>query len=176
FGAELAAALGLPYAFASHFAPAQLSAALDIYRRKFQPSAALEHPYVMLGINVVAAESDERAALLLSSLEQAFVNLRRGVPGKLPPPQAGFAERLTPFERASLDEVLSCAAVGSPATVEQGLRRFIQRTGADELIVTAMIHDHAARLRSYELTAEIARRCFSPPGAAAAAGSAVPGI
>jgi alkanesulfonate monooxygenase SsuD/methylene tetrahydromethanopterin reductase-like flavin-dependent oxidoreductase (luciferase family) len=114
----------------------------------------------MLGINVVAADTDEQAALLLSSLEQAFLNLRRGLPGPLPPPQAGFAQRLAPMERAGLDEVLSCAAVGSAATVERRLREFIRQTGADELIVTAMIHDHSARLRSYELTAEIARRCF----------------
>jgi luciferase family oxidoreductase group 1 len=167
FGAELAAALGLPYAFASHFAPAQLEAALDIYRRQFQPRGALGAPYVMLGINVVAADTDEQAALLLSSLEQAFVNLRRGQPGALPPPQAGFAERLAPMERAGLDDVLRCAAVGSAATVERRLREFIRQTGADELIVTAMIHDHSARLRSYELTAEIARRCFpSTPSAA----------
>jgi luciferase family oxidoreductase group 1 len=170
FGAELAAALGLPYAFASHFAPAQLAAALDIYRRKFQPRGSLGAPYVMLGINIVAADSDEQAALLLSSLEQAFVNLRRGRPGALPPPRAGFAESLDPMERAGLDEVLSCAAVGSPATVEQRLREFIQQTGADELIVTAMIHDHPARLRSYELTADIAQRCFPP----AARGAALP--
>jgi len=170
FGAELAAALGLPYAFASHFAPAQLASAIDLYRRKFQPSAALEMPYVMLGINVVAAETDERAAFLLSSLEQAFLNLRRGLPGRLPLPVAGFAEQLAPMERAGLDEVLSCAAIGSPSTVEQRLRRFIQQTGADELIVTAMIHDHSARLRSYELTAEIARRCF-PSAASGVAGA-----
>jgi luciferase family oxidoreductase group 1 len=160
FGAELAAALGLPYAFASHFAPAQLEAAIDVYRRKFQPRGGLGEPYVMLGINVVAADTDEQAALLLSSLEQAFLNLRRGLPGPLPPPQAGFAQRLAPMERAGLDEVLSCAAVGSAATVERRLREFIRQTGADELIVTAMIHDHSARLRSYELTAEIAQRCF----------------
>jgi luciferase family oxidoreductase group 1 len=156
FGAELAAALGLPYAFASHFAPAELSAALEIYRRRFQPSATLAKPYVMLGINVVAADTDDQAKLLISSLEQAFVNLRRGQPTVLPPPQAGFSERLAPHERAGLEGVLSCAAIGSRATVERRLREFIARTGADELIVTAMIHDHGARLRSYEITSEIA--------------------
>jgi luciferase family oxidoreductase group 1 len=156
FGAELAAALGLPYAFASHFAPAELGAALDVYRRRFQPSATLDKPYVMLGINVVAADTDEQARLLLSSLEQAFANLRRGQPTALPPPQPDFAARLAPHERAGLDEVLSCAAIGSPATVERRLREFIARTAADELIVTAMVHDHGARLRSYEITAEIA--------------------
>jgi luciferase family oxidoreductase group 1 len=167
FGAQLAAALGLPYAFASHFAPAQLEAALDLYRREFQPRGPLAEPYVMLGINVVAAETDEQAALLLSSVEQAFVQLRRGQPGPLPRPQAGFTERLSPLERAGLDEVLSCAAVGSPASVERRLGDFIRRTGADELIVTTLLHDHGARLRSYELTAEIAKRCF--PSAASAA-------
>jgi luciferase family oxidoreductase group 1 len=156
FGAELAAALGLPYAFASHFAPAQLGAAIDLYRRRFKPSAALERPYVMLGINVVAADTDAQAELLISSLEQAFINLRRGQPTPLPAPQPGFSARLLPQERAGIDEVLSCAAIGSPASVERGLREFIARTGADELIVTAMIHDHGARLRSYELTSQIA--------------------
>jgi luciferase family oxidoreductase group 1 len=156
FGAELAAALGLPYAFASHFAPAQLDAAIALYRRRFKPSAALAKPYVMLGINVVAADTDEQAELLISSLEQAFVNLRRGQPTPLPAPREGFSRGLAPHERAGLDEVLSCAAIGSRATVERGLREFIARTAADELIVTSMIHDHGARLRSYELTSEVA--------------------
>jgi luciferase family oxidoreductase group 1 len=156
FGAELAAALGLPYAFASHFAPAQLSAAIDLYRRHFKPVGSLAEPYVALGINVVAADTDEQAALLISSLEQAFVGLRRGQPTALPPPQAGFAARLLPHERAGLDDVLSCAAIGSRDKVERDLRAFIARTGADELIVTAMIHDHDARLRSYEITSQIA--------------------
>jgi luciferase family oxidoreductase group 1 len=156
FGAELAAALGLPYAFASHFAPGQLEAAIEVYRRRFQPSAALGRPYVMLGINVVAADTDEQAELLLSSLEQAFVNLRRGQPTALPAPEPGFSGRLLPHERAGLDEVLKVAAIGSRARVERGLREFIARTAADELIVTAMIHDHGARLRSYEITSEIA--------------------
>jgi luciferase family oxidoreductase group 1 len=161
FGAELAAALGLPYAFASHFAPAQLDAALALYRRNFRPSEALERPYVMLGINVVAAETDARARLLISSLEQAFVNLRRGQPIPLPPPREDFQKQLTPLDRMGLTEVLSCAAIGSAATVESNLRAFITRTGADELIVTSMLYDHADRLRSYELTAEIARRLGS---------------
>jgi luciferase family oxidoreductase group 1 len=156
FGAELAAALGLPYAFASHFAPAQLDAAIALYRRRFQPSAALARPYVMLGINIVAAETDERAETLLTSLEQAFVNLRRGQPTPLPPPLPGFSARLAPHERAGLDDVLRCAAIGSRETVARRLREFITHTGADELIVTTMVHDHAARLRSYEITSEIA--------------------
>jgi luciferase family oxidoreductase group 1 len=158
FGAELAAALGLPYAFASHFAPAQLSAAIQLYRAKFKPSASLDKPYVMLGLNVVAADTDAEAELLLTSLQQAFVNLRRGQPTALPPPRPGFAQHLTPFDRAGLDEVLGLAVNGSPERVERGLRAFIERTGADELILTSMLHDHAARLRSYELTAQIAAR------------------
>jgi luciferase family oxidoreductase group 1 len=157
FGAELAAALGLPYAFASHFAPAMLDAALAIYRQRFRPSAALAEPYVMAGINVVAAETDAEARLLLSSLEQAFVQLRRGQPVALPPPRAGFEHELTALDRAGLDEVLRCAAVGARDTVERGLRAFIERTRADELIVSSMLFDHGARLRSYELVAELAR-------------------
>jgi luciferase family oxidoreductase group 1 len=157
FGAELAAALGLPYAFASHFAPAMLDAALAIYRQRFRPSAALAEPYVMAGINVVAAETDAEARLLLSSLQQAFVQLRRGQPVALPPPRAGFEHELGPLDRAGLDEVLRCAAIGAPATVARDLRAFVERTRADELIVSSMLFDHAARLRSYELTAEISR-------------------
>jgi luciferase family oxidoreductase group 1 len=157
FGAELAAALGLPYAFASHFAPAMLDSALDIYRQRFRPSATLAEPYVMAGVNVVAAPTDAEARLLLTSLEQAFVQLRRGRPIALPPPRPGFEQELTPLERAGLEEVLACAAIGAPQAVERTLRAFIERTRADELIVTSMLFDHSARLRSYELTAEVAR-------------------
>jgi luciferase family oxidoreductase group 1 len=157
FGAELAAALGLPYAFASHFAPAMLDAALAIYRKRFRPSSALAEPYVMAGINVVAADTDAEARLLLTSLEQAFVHLRRGQPVALPPPRPGFEHELTPLDRAGLDEVLRCAAVGAPSTVARELGAFVERTRADELIVSSMLFDHAARLRSYELTAEVAR-------------------
>ena len=155
FGAELAAALGLPYAFASHFAPGMLTPAIELYRSRFRPSAQLAAPYVMLGVNVVAAATDAEARWLLSSLQQAFVNLRRGEPVPLPPPREGLEQELTPMERASLDEILACGAIGSPETVERGLEAFLQRTQADELIVTSMIFDHAARLRSYELTAQV---------------------
>ena len=157
FGAELAAALGLPYAFASHFAPAMLDSALAIYRQRFRPSSALAEPYVMAGINVVAADTDAEARLLLTSLEQAFVHLRRGQPVALPPPRPGFEHELTPLDRAGLDEVLRCAAVGAPSTVGRALGAFVERTRADELIVSSMLFDHAARLRSYELTAEVAQ-------------------
>jgi luciferase family oxidoreductase group 1 len=155
FGAELAAALGLPYAFASHFAPAMLTPAIELYRTRFRPSAQLAAPYVMLGVNVVAAATDAEARFLLSSLQQAFVNLRRGQPVPLPPPREGFEQELTPMERASLDEILACGAIGSRETVQRGLDAFLRRTAADELIITSMIFDHAARLRSYEITAQV---------------------
>ncbi|MCJ0762980.1 LLM class flavin-dependent oxidoreductase [Variovorax terrae] len=155
FGAQLAAALGLPYAFASHFAPAQLMQALEVYRARFQPSARLAKPYVMLGFNVFAADTDEEARFRASSWQQSFVNLRSGRPGRLPPPQAGYYERSGPAERALLDSVLSCSAVGSADTVRAALRAFIQRTGADELMITSNMFDHAARLRSYAITASL---------------------
>ena len=151
YGAELAAALGLPYAFASHFAPAQLMQAIDVYRSEFRPSAQLQKPYVMVGVNVLAADTDEEARHLATSVEQAIVNLRTGRPGRLPPPSDhlrwGFQER------AILDQVLSCSAIGSQKAVGQWLEQFAKRTGADELIIAAQMFDHAARLRSYELTA-----------------------
>jgi luciferase family oxidoreductase group 1 len=155
YGAQLAAALGLPYAFASHFAPAQMMEAIALYRARFRPSAQLAAPHVMLGLNVFAAPTDEEARLLFSSLQQAFVNLRTGRPGRLPRPVPGFEEQLDPRFRAALAHSLSCAVVGGPETVRQGLADFIARTGADELIVTAQIHDHAARLRSFEILAGV---------------------
>jgi luciferase family oxidoreductase group 1 len=155
FGAQLAAALGLPYSFASHFAPAQMMQAIEIYRAQFQPSDQLDRPYVMLGFNVFAADTDGEAALLFTSLQQAFVNLRRGTPGRLPPPVAGFEQHLTPHERAMIAQALSSAAVGSRDTVRRGLASFIARTAADEIIVTSQIFDHAARLRSFEIAASL---------------------
>jgi luciferase family oxidoreductase group 1 len=169
FGAQLAAALGLPYAFASHFAPAQLMAAIELYRARFRPSEALERPQVMLGVNVFAAETDDEARLLLTSLQQAFVQLRRGQPGALPAPVAGYEERLTAVERATLDQLLTCTFVGSPSTVRAGLEAFLRRTGADELIVATQMFDHQARLRSYEITAQIRDELagvIQPPSAA----------
>ncbi len=157
YGAQLAAMLGLPYAFASHFAPAELEHALDIYRSCFQPSEQLDKPYVMLGLNVFAAESDAEAKLLFTSLQQAFVNLRTGRPGKLPPPVAGYDTQIDTAAKVMLEHALSCAIVGSPETVRSGLDAFIRRTGADELMVTAQIHDHAARLRSFEILADVHR-------------------
>lgn len=153
FGAKLAAMLGLPFAFASHFAPAQMMEAIRLYRDEFQPSEQLERPYVMLGYNCFVAESEEKAALLATSVQQAFVNLRTGTPTKLPPPQAGFAEMLPPQARAMLEQLLSCSAIGTPGTVRSEVEAFVERTGPDELVVTSQIYDHEARVRSYELLA-----------------------
>jgi len=158
FGAQLAAALGLPYAFASHFAPGQMMQAIEIYRAHFRPSEQLDRPYVMLGFNVFAADTDEEARRLFTSLQQAFVNLRSGRPGRLPPPVADYENRLGPAERAMIAQALSSSAIGSPDTVTREMDAFVSRTGADELIVTSQIFDHAARLRSYEITAEIGGR------------------
>jgi luciferase family oxidoreductase group 1 len=162
YGAQLAAILGLPYAFASHFAPAEMERALETYRTRFQPSQRLQSPRVMLGLNVFAADTDEEARLLFSSLQQAFVSLRTGRPGKLPPPVAGYYEQLDPMARAMLDQALACSVVGSPETVRQGVEAFIRRTGADELMVTAQIFDHAARKRSFEILAEVHRGLTRP--------------
>jgi luciferase family oxidoreductase group 1 len=147
--------LGLPYAFASHFAPAELDHALEIYRSRFQPSKQLDKPYVMLGLNVFAAPSDAEARLLFTSLQQAFVNLRTGRPGRLPPPVDGYERDLDPMAKTMLGQALSCAVVGAPETVRQGIAAFVQRTGADDLMVTAQIFDHAARVRSFEILADV---------------------
>jgi luciferase family oxidoreductase group 1 len=158
FGAQLAAAFGLPYAFASHFAPRLLVQAVETYRANFRPSERLAQPRVMLGVNVFAAGSDDEAQRLFSSLQQAFVNLRRGHPGPLPPPVDDFDAQLTPMDRLGISEMLACSIVGSPETVQSGITRFVAATGADELMVTSQIFDHAARLRSYEITAQARER------------------
>ncbi|CAN5515001.1 LLM class flavin-dependent oxidoreductase [soil metagenome] len=155
FGAKLAAALGLPYAFASHFAPAQMMQAISVYRSNFRPSEQLQKPYVMLGYNVFAADTNEAAQLLASSMQQAFISLRTGRPRRLPPPIPNYVDRLNAYEREILDTVLPCSAIGSPQTVEKSLRDFIARTQADELMITGHIFDAKDRLRSYEITAEI---------------------
>jgi len=154
YGAQLAAALGLPFAFASHFAPAYLDQALALYRSQFRPSEHLERPHVMLGLNVVAADTDAEAQRLFTSVKQAFINLGRGRPGPLPPPVDDPAGRLDELGGPMLRGALSCAVVGSRATVANGLRAFIERTGADELMVTAQVFDHTARLRSFEIAAQ----------------------
>jgi len=155
YGAQLAAQLGLPYAFASHFAPGELANAIQVYRQTFQPSDQLDKPHVMLGYNVIAADTDEEARDLATSIQQAFVNLRTGRPGKLPPPRSGYLEILEPAARAMLDQALSCSAVGSPDTVRTRLSAFVADHRPDEIIVTSQIWDHAARKRSYEILAQV---------------------
>jgi luciferase family oxidoreductase group 1 len=156
FGAQLAAALGLPYSFASHFAPGLLDEAIDVYRRNFRPSAVLEKPYFMAGFNVFAADTDGEAELLASSQQQAFVAIRTGEGIQLPPPVPNYLESLGPH-RAILDQVLSASAVGSPETVREKIAAFVKRTQADELIIGSAMFDHAARRRSLEITAEVMR-------------------
>lgn len=151
FGAQLAAMLGLPYGVASHFAPADMERAVELYRERFEPSEYLQKPYVMLGLNVIAADTDEEAHHLFTSQLQAFVNLRSGRPGKLPAPVVGYQEQLDPSAQVLVRQMLSCRVVGGPETVDKGIREFAERTGADELMVTGMIYDHQKRLRSYEI-------------------------
>jgi luciferase family oxidoreductase group 1 len=155
YGAQLAAMLGLPYGFASHFAPGMMMEAIAIYRQRFRPSARLDKPNVMLGLNLVAADTDEEARFLFSSTQQSFLNIRRGRPAKLPPPVANM--EIDAYGRAMLDDALSCAVVGGPDTVHRGLEAFAERTGADEFMVTSNIFDHAKRKRSFEILAGICR-------------------
>jgi luciferase family oxidoreductase group 1 len=155
FGAQLAALLGLPYAFASHFAPDALIPALAVYREKFQPSKQLERPYAMVGVNVIAADTDDQARRLFTSPQQSFANMLRGARGKLPPPIDDIERYWTPMEKAQASRMLSCSLVGSPETVRDGLQQLIDRTAADEFIVASAIYDHQARLRSYALLAEV---------------------
>ncbi len=154
FGAQLAARLGLPYAFAAHFAPDHLDAALAVYRRDFQPSAALDRPHVMVAMNVFAADSEEEAQLLASSQQQSFVRLRSGSPGKLPPPIAGYTATLPVHAQAMLAHIGQAAAVGTPAQVREGIAAFVARTGADEIMLCGATYDPAARIRSLEMTVE----------------------
>jgi luciferase family oxidoreductase group 1 len=156
FGAHVAAALGLPFAFASHFAPALLTQASAVYRSNFRASDVLEKPHLMLAVHLVAADTDPEAQLLWTSTAKGFLNLRRGNPGLLPPPDRNLT--LTDAEHLQLADVRSCAMIGSPETVRRQLEDFVARTAADELIAVAQIHDHQARLHSYEIGAAIARR------------------
>jgi luciferase family oxidoreductase group 1 len=158
FGAQLAAMLGLPYAFASHFAPQMMMDAIKVYRERFEPSDQLDRPYVMLGFNAFVADTDEEAELLATSIQQAFVALRTGTPGQLAPPVPGYAEQLPLEARAMLRQALSCAAIGSPEKAARQLNDFVERTGADELMITSQIYDHAKRLRSYELLMQAVRQ------------------
>ena len=158
FSAQLAAMLGLPFAFASHFAPAALLQALHVYRTRFQPSEYLREPYAMVGVNVFAADTDAEARRLMTSLQQQFISLRRGTPGPLPPPVDNMDDYWSPMERAGVEQSLAYSVVGAPDAIERGLEAFIAETRADELMLTAQIYDHAARLRSFEIAAEIHQR------------------
>ena len=155
FSAQLAALLGLPFAFASHFAPADMMDALAVYRRRFQPSNYLERPYAMIGANVIAAETSAEARRQFTSLQQAFTNLRRGMPGEIPPPIDDIEAFWTPQEKAMSLHSLAVSVVGSAETVERGLRKLLEMTNADELMLTANIYDQDARMRSFEIVAEV---------------------
>jgi luciferase family oxidoreductase group 1 len=154
FSAELASDLGLPFAFASHFAPADMMEALHLYRRHFKPSRQLARPYVMLGLNAIVAETDAQARYLFTSVQQSFTNLRRGTPGQIPPPIDDIDSYWSPQEKASASQTLLCSVVGSPETAKRGLLKFIEVTQPDEIIATAHIYDHNARLRSFELLSQ----------------------
>ncbi|MFY9925386.1 MAG: LLM class flavin-dependent oxidoreductase [Opitutaceae bacterium] len=153
FSAQLAAALGLPFAFASHFAPELLGEALELYRGEFRPSESLRKPYTMAAAVAIAADTDAEAARLFTSLQLSFVRLRRGTPGPLPPPVDTMDGEWTAGERVGVDRAFREAIVGSAQSVRNGIDAFVRRTRIDELMVTASIHDHAARLRSFELVA-----------------------
>ncbi len=162
FGAQLAARLGLPFAFASHFAPDAMTEAIAIYRDRFKPSEQSQTPYIMLGYNICAADTDEEARFLRSSGLQFIVNLRRGTPGQLPPPVVDYEDKLSSADRQLLGDMKRCEAVGSKDSVKQQMTEFIARTSADELILASSIFDHASRLRSYEIAAEIAAEINFP--------------
>jgi luciferase family oxidoreductase group 1 len=155
FSAKLSAALGLPFAFASHFAPDAMDEALELYRRYFRPSARLAKPYAMLGINVVAAASNNEARRLFTTQQQSFINLRRGQPGLIPPPIDDIESYWTPTEKYGVEHALACAVVGDESTVREGLSAFISRHQPDELMITTNVFDHAARCRSYEIAAGV---------------------
>jgi luciferase family oxidoreductase group 1 len=154
YGAQVAAYFGLPFAFASHFAPAMMTQAVRIYRERFRPSAQLAMPHVMLGLVVIAAETDDEARFLYSSLQQSTFNNRTGRRGRVPPPVADFEAKLDPQARAIIGDALGCAVVGGPEAVRRGLDDFVQSTGADELMLTANIFDHDKRKRSFEIVAD----------------------
>jgi luciferase family oxidoreductase group 1 len=153
FGAMLAAELGLPYAFASHFAPGQLASALEIYRSRFKPSEQLDRPYAMVGVNVVAADSESEARRLATTQQMSFANLFRGARGLSKPPIDDIETYWSPAEKAQAMQMLACSIIGAPDTVHRGLEAFAAQTGADELMVVSDVYDHAARLRSFELIA-----------------------
>lgn len=166
FGAQLAGMLGLPYAFASHFAPDALDQALDVYRARFEPSNQLAQPYAAVGVNVIAAETDEEARRLFTSAQQSFARMLRGTRGKLPPPIDDIEAFWSPREKLQASSMLACSVVGSPETVRRGLDQLVERTKADEFIVAAAIWDHEARVRSYEILAEVSGLRSAPKLAA----------
>jgi luciferase family oxidoreductase group 1 len=155
FGAEFAAAMGLPYAFAAHFAPAQLKEALETYRSRFKPSTQLDRPHAMVAINGIAAETDVEARRLFTSPQQAFTNIVRGKRGKMLPPIDDIESYWLPLEKIHVSGMLACSVVGSPDTVRRGLARFQEEIRADELMIVSAIYDHSARLRSYEIFGSI---------------------
>jgi luciferase family oxidoreductase group 1 len=157
FSAQLAAELGLPFAFASHFAPDYMFHALMQYRANFQPSETLSQPHVMVGVNVFAADTDEEAARLFTSLQQQFVAMLRGTRGNVPPPVESMANLWTPPERDHVQRMLRVSAVGSPGRVRATLEALLEETRADELVITAQMYDHAARVKSFRLAAEVMR-------------------
>ena len=158
FSAQLAAALGLPFAFASHFAPGDLMQALDIYRRKFQPSRQLKQAYAMIGVNVFAADTDQEGRRQFTSMQQGFINLRRGRPGPVPAPIDDIAGYASDFEMAQIEQALAYSAVGSAETVERALRKIIKDAQPDELMVAGHFHDHAARLHSFKIASGVRQR------------------
>ena len=158
FGAQLAAAFGLPYGFAAHFAPAQLMEAIEIYRSQFRPSVQSDRPYVMIGVTGIAADTDAEARRLFTSPQQAFANIVRGTRGKLRPPIDDIETYWSPAEKLQASAMLACSFVGSPDTVRTGIERFMEKTAADELMIASAIYDHGARLHSYEIFSEIQKR------------------
>jgi len=169
FGAQLAAMLGLPYAFASHFAPDSLMEALEVYRARFKPSTQLRQPHAMVGVNVIAADTDAEAKRLFTSAQQSFTNIFRGTRGQLAPPINDIETYWSPMEKAQASNMLACSIVGSPESVRAGLARLAEHTGADEFMVASAIYDHSARLRSYEILAEVGSTLSTPERVAASA-------
>ena len=157
YGAQLAADYGLPYAFASHFAPDYLQEAIKTYQTYFRPSAQLKKPYAVFGVNVIAADTDEEAQYLFTTLQQHYTRSRRNTRGQLPPPIADIEAFWEPHEKAGVMRSLACSVVGSPKTIRLGLQRLLEISGADEILVAGQIYDHAARLRSFQIAAEVIR-------------------
>ncbi|NHM31188.1 LLM class flavin-dependent oxidoreductase [Neobacillus terrae] len=155
FSAQLAGQLGLPFSFASHFSPENTLPALDLYRRSFQPSEVLSKPYAMVGVNVVAAETDEKAVMLSTSLQQQFLNLLRNNPGPLLPAVNNIDDFTSEYERALLNQRLGSSIIGGPETVREKLQAFLDKTQADEMIINSQIYDHQARLKSYRIVSEL---------------------